>query len=353
MSKLKNTFAIDAFGGDKAPKAVLGGLNQFLFSEPELAENIHFRIFGDSAKIGALMSIYPRVLSKSEIIHAPNRVAGDAKFSEVKGDKTTSMYAAINDVKEGRSCGVVSAGNTGVLMALSYIMLRTVQGISRPALTTMLPAGARGHKRTVLLDLGANALCDEDNLIDFTILGSAYHKTVVGSARPRVGLLNIGEEDQKGLESLRNVNEIFKANQDRLPFEYVGFVEGNDISSGEVDVVVTDGFTGNIVLKTIEGTAKLIKNVMKDTIKDSIIAMVCYFLLSHVFKRLKSKLDPRSYAGAAFLGLNGFVVKTHGNSDALAFSNAVKYAVRMSKADYNAHIKHDVSLMATVKKGSE
>ncbi|MDR0449409.1 MAG: phosphate acyltransferase PlsX [Rickettsiales bacterium] len=350
MSKIKNTFAIDGFGGDNAPKAVLGGLNQFLFSEPELAEKINFRIFGDSAKIGQLMSLYPRVLARSEVIHAPDVVAGGDKVREViRNAKNTSMYMAIDDVRQGNSCGVISAGNTGVLMALSKLALKTLDGISRPAITSMLPAGDHGQRRAVLLDLGANAICDEENLMDFAILGAAYYKTIVGSPRPRVGLLNIGEEDQKGLESLRHVNEIFKANAEKLPFEYIGFVEGNDIPSGDVDVVVTDGFTGNIVLKTIEGTARLIKNVLKDVMMKSIIALAVSFLLFHVFKRLKSKIDPRSYAGAAFVGLNGFVVKTHGNSDALSFSNAVKYAVQMSRADYNTQIKQDVALMAGVK----
>ncbi|MDR0319661.1 MAG: phosphate acyltransferase PlsX [Rickettsiales bacterium] len=351
MSNIKNIFAIDGFGGDNAPKAVLGGLNQFLFSEPEMSEKIHFRIFGDSAKIGQLMSLYPRVQAKSEVVHAPDVVgAGDKVRDVIRNAKNTSMYMAIDDVRKGNSCGVVSAGNTGVLMALSKLALKTVEGISRPAITSTLPAGDRGHRRVVLLDLGANAICDEENLTDFAILGAAYYKTVVGSPRPRVGLLNIGEEDQKGLDTIRNVNEVFKKNLGRLPFEYIGFVEGNDIPSGDVDVVVTDGFTGNIVLKTVEGTARLIKNVLKDTLTKSIIAMSVSFLLFHVFKRLKSKIDPRSYAGAAFVGLNGFVVKTHGNSDALAFSNAVKYAVQMSRADYNTQIRQDVALMADVKK---
>lgn len=350
MSGNKNIFAIDAFGGDNAPKAVLGGLNQFLFSEPELAQNVHFRIFGDKNKIAALMPRYQRVLAKSEVIHSPGVIQPGDKVREViRTAKNTSMYMAIDDVRHGHSCGVVSAGNTGVLMALSKLALKTIDGISRPAITTMLPAGPGGNKKVVLLDLGANAISDEENLMDFAVLGAAYFKNVVGHPRPRVGLLNIGEEDQKGLDSLRNVNELFKANLDKLPFEYIGFVEGDDIPSGEVDVVVTDGFTGNIVLKTVEGTARLIKNVLKETFTKSVIAVLMSFLLLHVFKRLKSKIDPRSYAGAAFVGLNGFVVKSHGNSDAIAFSNAVKYAVQMSRSDYNTQIAQDARLMTQVK----
>ncbi len=348
MKHKQYVFAIDAMGGDRAPVDVIAGLNHFLFTNADSVD-IHFRVFGPEAKMRALFKKYPRVAKYSTIIHAPDKINGTDKLREIiRTSQNTSMYMAIKDVREGNSIAIISAGNTGILMALSKLSLKTIDGISRPAIVTMLPAGG-GDKKVVLLDLGANAVCDEENLIDFAVMGSVYAKTMGGVNHPKLGLLNIGEEDQKGLDSLRNVNTAFKNNSEKLPFEYIGFVEGNDISHGVVEVVVTDGFTGNIVLKTVEGTAKLITRVMKDTFKKSLIAILMSFFLFHVFKRLKAKLDPRSYAGAVFIGLNGFVVKTHGNSDVLTFANAVKYALELSTNDFNGHIQRAVAAVKDVK----
>jgi glycerol-3-phosphate acyltransferase PlsX len=343
----KKIIAIDAMGGDKAPKAVLGGLNQFLFQNGE--DNIFFRIFGDEYRINQMLKKYPRVARNSEIIHSPDKIKSTDKVREiVRSAQNTSMYMAIKDVREGNSCAVVSAGNTGVLMALSKLALKTVDGISRPAITTMLPSGG-GDSRVVLLDLGANVVCDEENLFDFALMGSVYADNIGKMSRPKLGILNIGEEEQKGQEYLQKLNKVLTAHKDELPFEYVGFVEGTDIGGGEVQVVVTDGFTGNIVLKTVEGTAKLVKRVLVDTFKSSILAIALAFLMTHVFKRLKAKIDPRSYAGAIFIGLNGFVVKTHGSSDALAFSNSIKYAADLAVTDFNQKIKTGIKALADIK----
>jgi glycerol-3-phosphate acyltransferase PlsX len=252
-------------------------------------------------------------------------------------------------VRDGESCAVVSAGNTGVLMALAKLGLKTVDGISRPAITTMLPAGG-GDERVVVLDLGANINCDEGILFDFTILGSVYSEASGGRPRPKLGLLNIGEEDQKGLETLQKLNKVLQEHKEELPYEYIGFIEGNDIGGGRVQVVVTDGFTGNIVLKTVEGTAKLIKRIMMDALKKSMLAIIGAFFLVNVFKRLKNKIDPRSYAGAVLMGVNGFVVKTHGSSDALAFSNSIGYAAKMAESDVNGKIRYHAEKLAEIKK---
>ena len=335
-------------GGDNAPKAVLGGMNQFLFQNGD--DSVFFRVFGDEARLRKLLKKYQRVARNCEIIHAPGKIKSTDKVAEViRHAADTSMYMAIKDVREGKSCAIVSAGNTGVLMALSKLALKTLEGISRPAITTMLPAGG-GDQRVVLLDLGANVQCDEENLFDFAIMGAVYAEAIGKMHRPRVGILNIGEEDQKGDETLQNLNKLLSENKDALPFEYIGFVEGTDIGGGNVQVVVTDGFTGNIVLKTVEGTAKLIKRVLMDTMKKSIIAIAVSFMLVHVFKRLKNKIDPRSYAGAVFLGLNGFSVKTHGNSDALAFANAIKYAADLANAGFNERIRESVEHLSELKK---
>lgn len=344
----KKIIAVDAMGGDKAPLAVFGGMNQFLFQNE--TESIFFRIFGDENLLRPLLKKYPHVAQNSEIINSPDKIKSTDKPRDViRSAANTSMYMAIKDVREGNSAAIVSAGNTGVLMALSKLALKTLDGISRPAITTMLPSGG-GDKRVVILDLGANVQCNEDNLFDFALMGSIYAEKLGRMIRPKLGVLNIGEEDQKGNETLVRLNKLLQEHKDELPYEYIGFVEGNDISNGEVQVVVTDGFTGNIVLKTVEGTAKLIKRVLVESLKKSILAMIGSFFLVHVFKRFKHKMDPRNYAGAVFLGLNGFSVKTHGNSDALAFANAIKYASDLASADFNKKIITEAERLATIKK---
>lgn len=347
MSAEKKIIAIDAMGGDKGPQAVLGGMNQFLYQHGESV--IFFRLFGDEKTLTQLLAKYPRVARNCEIIHAPNSIKGTDKLRDViRHSQDTSMYMAIKDVRDGNSDAVISAGNTGILMSLSKLALKTVDGISRPAITTMLPSGG-GDSRVVVLDLGANVQCDEVNLFDFATLGSVYAEVIGKMKKPKVGVLNIGEEETKGNETLQKLNKLLTEHKKELPYEYIGFIEGNDIGAGKVQVVVTDGFTGNIVLKTVEGTAKLIKRVLVDNLKKSILAIIGAFFLVHVFKRLKNKIDPRSYAGATFLGLKGFAVKTHGNSDALAFANSIKYAADLTKADLNSLIKKRAAKVAKIR----
>ena len=334
-------------GGDKGPNVVLGGMNQYLYQNGE--NNVFFRVFGDEKKLRKLLGKYPRVARNCEVVHAPNVIKGTDKVMDVlRHAQDTSMYMAIKDVREGKSAAVISAGNTGILMSLSKLALKTIDGIARPAITTMLPSGA-GDGRVVVLDLGANVHCDAAILFDFAVLGSVYAEVVGHMPKPKLGILNIGSEETKGSETLIHLNKILTEHKEKLPYDYIGFVEGNDISAGRVQVVVTDGFTGNIVLKTVEGTAKLIKRVIVENFKKSVLAMIGAFFLVHVFKRLKHKIDPRSYAGATFLGLRGFAVKTHGNSDALAFANSIKYAADLTKANLNGLIEERARALSDIR----
>lgn len=347
MSDNKKIIAIDAMGGDRGPGAVLGGMNQFLYQHND--SDIHFRVFGDEERLRKMLARYPRVARNSTIINAPDVIRGTDKIRDViRHAQNTSMYMAIRDVREGNASAVVSAGNTGVLMSLSKLALKTVDGISRPAITTMLPSGA-GDSRVVVLDLGANVKCDAGDLFDFAILGGVYAELIGKMPRPKLGVLNIGEEETKGNETLQKLNRVLIAHRDVLPYEYIGFVEPTDISAGRVQVVVTDGFTGNIVLKTVEGTAKLIKRVISENMKKSWLAIIGAFFLVHVFKRLKHKIDPRSYAGATFLGLKGFAIKTHGNSDALAFANSIQYASDLAQNELNDTIHSRAATLAQIR----
>lgn len=347
MSQEKRVISVDAMGGDHAPGAVLGGMNQFLYQYGE--DSAFFRVFGNEKILRSLLKKFPRVARNCEIINANEVISGTDKVRDViRHAQDTSMYMAIKDVREGNSSAVVSAGNTGVLMALSKLALKTIDGISRPAITTMLPSG-NGDSRVVGLDLGANVRCDEETLFDFSILGSVYAEIMGGMKRPRVGILNIGEEETKGSERLQRLNKVLMEHIDELPYEYIGFVEGNDVTAGDVQVVVTDGFTGNVMLKTVEGTAKMISRIVKANYKRSILAILGTFFLIHLFKRLKNKIDPRSYAGAVFLGLNGFSIKTHGNSDALAWTHALEYATNLSKSDFYGKIRERTNALAKIK----
>lgn len=348
MTETKRIISVDAMGGDNAPIAVMGGMNQFLYQYGE--DSVFFRVFGKESVLRSMLKKFPRVARNCEIINADNVISSTDKVRDViRHAQDTSMYMAIMDVRNGNSSAVVSAGNTGVLMALSKLALKTVDGISRPAITTMLPSG-NGDSRVVGLDLGANVQCDEEILFDFSILGSVYAEIIGGMKRPKVGILNIGEEETKGSETLQRLNKVLSEHSKELPYEYIGFVEGTDISAGNVQVVVTDGFTGNVMLKTVEGTAKLISRVVKANYKKSLLAILGTFFLIHLFKRLKNKIDPRSYAGAVFLGLNGFSIKTHGNSDALAWSHALEYAANLSKSDFYGKIRERTNALSKIKK---
>ncbi len=312
----RQVIAIDGMGGDSAPESVLRGLSQFKNAD------VHFLIFGDVEILKKYEGTFLEGVSH-EVRHADAVITADMDvMSSLRTGKSTSMGLAIQAVKSGEASAVVSAGNTGLYMALSKIILKTIEGIDRPAIGTLIP-GKKAN--TVCLDLGANAECDTKNLVDFAIMGEALARSVFEKEDVSIALLNIGSEEGKGNRLVKQTSEILK----RLFDNYVGFVEGDDINKGIVDVIVTDGFTGNVFLKTIEGTAKFIASEIKGALADSLLSKIGALLALPSLSKLKKKLDPRLYNGAILLGLNGVVVKSHGGTDDVGFANAVRFTTNV------------------------
>ena len=336
MSK-RFTIALDAMGGDAAPRMVISGAN----IARERFPDVDFLIFGRDEEVAPLLDKVPKLKAVSEVVHTDDVVRSDEKPSvAVRSGRNSSMRLAINAVKDGQAEGVVSAGNTGALMGMAKFVLRTLPGISRPAIASFFPT-KKGE--SVMLDLGANLSCDADNLIDFAVMGNAFARSVLGIQEPVYGLLNVGSEDIKGHESLHEASAILRDTP--LPGHFVGFVEGDDIAKGTVDVVVTDGFTGNIALKTAEGTAKLVNEYIRRSFKSSILAGLGYLLARAALHKLRQRIDPRRYNGAMFVGLNGIVVKSHGGTDALGFANAVGVALDMVKHGFIDQIRDEAALV--------
>ncbi|HEY8015745.1 MAG TPA: phosphate acyltransferase PlsX, partial [Dongiaceae bacterium] len=309
------SIALDAMGGDRAPDMVVKGANIARQRFP----NVSFLFFGDERRIAPLLDRYGALRKASEIRHTDRVIAADDKPSTaLRAGRGSSMRLAIDAVQSGEAAGIVSAGNTGALMAIAKFVLRTLPGIDRPAIASFFPT-LRGE--SVMLDLGANLSCDAENLVQFAVMGNVFARTVLGTLKPTVGLLNVGSEEVKGHEAVREAAAILKATP--LPGSFHGFVEGDDIARGTVDVIVTDGFTGNVALKTLEGTAKLYAEFLRRSFKSSMVASVGYLLARPALNALRVRTDPRRYNGAIFLGLNGVAVKSHGGTDALGFANAI------------------------------
>ncbi|MEM9684478.1 MAG: phosphate acyltransferase PlsX [Pseudomonadota bacterium] len=314
--------ALDAMGGDNAPRSVVRGAAIARKRFP----NVEFLIFGDEARVEPLLKRSLRLKKFAQVVHTPDVVADDAKAGvALRSGKNSSMRKAIDAVRDGEADGIVSAGNTGALMAMSKLVLRTLPGIDRPAMASFFPT-ARGE--SVMLDLGANIDCDSENLVQFAIMGELFSRTVMGSLEPTVGLLNVGSEEMKGNSTLRDANAVLR--DGTHPMNYHGFIEGDDIAKGTVDVVVTDGFSGNIALKTAEGTAVLIGEFVRQMFKSSLLAGIGFLFARPALRKLRARVDPRRYNGAVFLGLNGIAVKSHGGSDALGFATAIGVAVDMA-----------------------
>ncbi len=335
--KLQLPIALDAMGGDNAPGCVLRGAEMALIRHP----GIRFLLFGNRYILEPQVAAIPLLKASSEIVHTEGVIAGDDKPSlAVRRGRDSSMWLAIESVKEGRSCAVVSAGNTGALMAMSKLILRTLPGVSRPAIAALFPT-MRGE--CVMLDLGANVESSADDLFCFAVMGDAFARAVLGLSRPRIGLLNVGSEDLKGREEVKAAAQLLKNSSIELNFH--GFVEGNDIAQGTVDVVVTDGFTGNVALKTAEGAARLIRTYLKDAFASSPVAQAGAFLASGALKAVKDKLDDRKRNGAMFLGLNGIAVKSHGGADAFSFCNAISVAVELVAHHINTRITTEIKAL--------
>ncbi len=299
---------------------------------------MHFLFFGDRARIAPLLGKLPLLDKVSTVHHADQEVRADDKPSTaLRSGRSSSMRLAIDAVRDGQAAGVVSAGNTGALMAMAKFVLKTMPGIDRPAIASFFPTL---RAESVMLDLGANLQCDANNLVEFAVMGNVFARTVLGVLEPTVGLLNVGSEDIKGHEALREAHAVLR--DANMPGHFYGFVEGDDIAKGTVDVIVTDGFTGNIALKTIEGTVRLYGEFLRQTFSSSPLARLGYLLARPALRTLRARTDPRRYNGAIFLGLNGIAVKSHGSTDALGFANAIGVAVDMSVHGFIEKIKADL-----------
>jgi glycerol-3-phosphate acyltransferase PlsX len=331
------TVSIDAMGGDAGPGIVVDALVRALQRHPQ----VQFLLPGDETQLHALVSKHPKLQGRVSVKHASGRVAMEDKPSHVlRRGRDTSMWHAIDSVKQGEADVAISAGNTGALMAVSMFGLGIVEGISRPAIATIWPT-LKGQ--TIVLDVGANVEASDEQLVDFAVMGEAFAHVIFGLERPTVGILNVGSEEQKGNDAVKGAAQILR--NSNLPMAFHGFVEGNDIAKGTVDVVVTDGFTGNIALKTAEGTARLIGAYMRQSLKRSVLGRIGAMVASGALKTLRRKLDPRANAGGIFLGLNGVVVKCHGGADAISFASAMDMAIDMAKANINVRITADRNAM--------
>ena len=331
------TLAIDAMGGDAGPETIIRGVSVARLRHP----NVKFLLFGDEKILKPLLAGQRALVAHAEIRHAADVVRMTEKPSQViRRGRNSSLWHTIDAVAKGHADVAVSAGNTGALMAVSRYCIGAAEGISRPAIAVLWPT-TRGQ--SVVLDVGANAGCEAEQLVDFAVMGEAFARTIFGIERPTVGILNIGEEEMKGIEPVKRAAQILRASQ--LPIKFHGFIEGNDIGAGVVDVVVTDGFTGNVALKTAEGTARLVVHYLRQALTRSFFGRIGAVLARGALRALARKLDPRS--GGVFLGLNGLVVKCHGGTDAHGFASAVDLAVEMAESDMIARIATDRAGIAT------
>jgi len=326
--------ALDAMGGDFGPSVIIPAAAAAL----QNSEKTKFLIFGDEKMVLPVLKKYEELNKHSEFRHTDKAISSKEKPSAaLRNGKGSSMRLAIEAVKEGEAQGVVSAGNTGALMVLSKLILKCLPGIARPAIASILPA-MKG--KTVMLDLGANLSCNAEVLTQFAVLGSVYARVVQGIPSPTVGLLNVGTEEMKVHDEVRDAAEILS--QVEFPGSYYGFIEGTDITKGTVDVVVTDGFTGNVALKTAEGVGKLSKHYLTEAFKSSPFAMLGYMLSKKAIDGMKQKVDPRKYNGGMLLGLNGICVKSHGGSDVLATENAILTAIDLVKNGFNERVSAEI-----------
>jgi glycerol-3-phosphate acyltransferase PlsX len=320
-------------GGDQAPRMVVEGIDLILGNLP----SVDYLLFGDETLINPLLDEFGRVRDAVQVRHTADAVKDDENpGTALRSGRNSSMRLAINAVADGEAMGVVSAGNTGALMAMAKFVLKTLPGIDRPAIATYFPT-RRGV--SVMLDLGANVECSSDNLVQFAVMGEVFARNVLGLEKPTIGILNIGVEGLKGNAAVREAALILQ--ETSLPIKFHGFVEGDDIGAGTVDVVVTDGFTGNIALKTAEGTVKLFAQFLKEALMSSTLSRLGAFLARPALEKLRKRIDPRQYNGAMMVGLNGICVKSHGGTDAFGFSKAIEVAVELITDGFNESIKNE------------
>ena len=330
------TIAVDAMGGDGSPKKVIDGIT----NHSKNSKNIFYRIFGD---IDQIKELIPKKLNKNifEIIHTKNFVKGtDTPLEAAKRGKDTSMWLAIEDVKNKKSDIIISAGNTGALLVTAKLNLKMIENIDKPALSALWP-NKKGM--SVVLDLGANVECNDKNLIDFAIMGSSLFKALYPNDKAKVALLNIGSEEIKGNEVIKNTYQKLNQLRNQEEYEFKGYIEGNNLMNGDVNVIVADGFTGNVALKTAEGTANFITSELKKAMKSSIIGKISSLLAYANLNKFKKRLDPRIYNGAIFIGLDSPVIKSHGSTDYIGFSNSLNVCEKIVKGNLIDKIKKNLA----------
>ena len=321
--------AIDAMGGDNAPYAQIIGADIFAGTQ----EGVNFKIYGNKDFLIPLLKKCKNLKSRYELIHTNEFVASDLPPIKALRLKNSSMQLGIDSIKNQTADAFISAGNSGALMAMSKISLRMLGGVDRPALAALFPTET-GF--SVMLDLGANLECNANNLLQFAIMGEAFANYSLSINNPSVALLNVGSEHIKGHDTIKLASQMISENCEWMNF--IGYVEGNTMIKGVADVVVADGFSGNIALKTAEGTASLCKNLLRKASKSSFLSRLGFLLSSFSIKKTLKLIDPRLYNGAMFLGLNGIIIKSHGNADAIAFANALDVATKLVRGDINKHM---------------
>ncbi len=332
------TLSVDAMGGDQGPAIVAEGVRKFLSSDPAAQVLLH-----GQREILEPHFADTQIADRVEIVHATDVVAMTDKPSNVmRNGKATSMWSAVEALRDRRAEACVSCGNTGALMAVSMIRLRKAEGVNRPAIACLWPSrNAQGFN--VMLDVGADIRADQDDLLAYALMGASYARNGLGLVRPRVGLLNVGTEEHKGRAELKVASEMIAAAADKGDFDYLGFVEGGDIPSARVDVIVTDGFTGNVALKTGEGTATLISGLLREAFLSSAVSKLAALLSRAAMSRLKTRIDPRQVNGGVFLGLNGLVVKSHGSADATGVCAALSLAARLARSDFSERLANRIA----------
>ena len=343
----RTVISVDAMGGDQGPAAVVGGMADAAADNPD----IEFVVHGPEDILAELLAKRPALAGRCTLRPAAGVVTMDDKPSQVMrhGDGT-SMWSAIESVRNGEATVAVSCGNTGALMALSMIRLRKLPGVSRPAIACLWPSrNPQGFN--VMLDVGADIKADAPDLLQFALMGASYARNGFGLARPRVGLLNVGTEEHKGRAELKAAQDLIAAATETGGFDYVGFVEGGDLPSARVDVIVTDGFTGNIALKTGEGTAKLVGDFLREAFNAGILSRFAALLALGSLKRLQRRIDPRRVNGGVFLGLNGTIVKSHGSADATGVSAAIRLAFQLARSGFQERLAARVA--SAVKAGQD
>ena len=328
--------AVDAMGGDNAPKSVLSAVALSAVRHPYTS----FLLFGSHSTLEPLVKNIPELNNKYQIIHTDNVVTMHEKPSVAIRQKNTSMSLAIEAVRDGQAHGIISGGNTGALMALTKLRLRMIAGIDRPCLASLWPTL---NGECVVADLGANVTACSEELVDFAIMASEYARIIFDKKTPLVGLLNVGTEEMKGNDIIKNTAVILTEKQQGYDFKYHGFIEGNDICKGTVDVVITDGFTGNIALKTAEGVANLIGQYLKGALMSTFMSKIGALLAKKALLAFKEKIDPRKVNGGVFLGLNGIAVKSHGGADEIAYAAALDLTIDLAKGDMINAIREKIS----------